>query len=488
MSAVGRRVLLAATAVAVAAVLLLLVSFHAPPSLVAPPPAAPPARYLLELEVEGPGALLVNGSAQSLVSSARPFTALVEAAPGRCSRLVELLVNGTPVNASRVELAIGGNTTVKAVFEKPVYTVAIEGDVEGAAARVNGTEHSLPATLAVKACEVLSVTPVAPPRYYSPNGSLLVNVTGDLKLRLHFKRWLVTLTLRNLTYPARVKGEVYNGSVELELPAGKVEVETLKAKCLLFNDTHLVCPAGWLAKLLDWSLNGSTVLELPGSFTLELQGDAVLEQRVSYLKLKNPVARLQVQTPSGPFEARAIPGSRWVGEYIAQMYSGTVEAVDGWLKLEGHCVTAFLELPKGWGKIRVYAKRVSPLGSARTHIWVVLRNDEVYHDFGVALPPTCFSRGRGYSQLESYTVLTIDSGVMSLAGKRIVYLYSPVLEEAKKFFTVEQAWCNTEPECCTVEWSESMGTKTFEGVEAGWLAIDTEGTLLIKVEVVEWRG
>ncbi|MEM0377500.1 MAG: hypothetical protein QXI90_07000, partial [Thermofilum sp.] len=141
----------------------------------------------------------------------------------------------------------------------------------------------------------------------------------------------------------------------------------------------------------------------------------------------------------------------------------------------------------GWGKIRVYAKSVSPLGSMNTYVEVVLRNDEVYHSFGVALPPTCFSRGRGYSQLESYTVLTIDSGVMSLAGKRIVYLYSPVLEEAKRFFTIEQAWCNTEPECCTEEWEESMGTKTFEGVEAGWLFIVTEGTLLIKVEVVEWR-
>ncbi|MEM2246063.1 MAG: hypothetical protein QXU91_06360, partial [Thermofilum sp.] len=367
--------LLAAVVVVAAAVLLFLVSFRAPPVSLAPPSLVAPPRYLLELEVEGPGALLVNGSAQNLVNLTRPFTALVEAAPGRCSRLVELLVNGTPVESSRILLEVGGNTTVKAVFEKPVYTVAIEGDVEGAAARVNGTEHSLPATLAVKACEVLSINPVAPPRYYSPNGSLLVNVTGDLKLRLHFKRWLVTLTLRNLTYPARVKGEVYNGSVELELPAGKVKVETLKAKCLLFNDTHLVCPAGWLAKLLDWSLNGSTVLELPASFTLELLGDTVLEQRVSYLKLKNPVARVPIATPSGPFEARAIPGSRWVGEYIAQMYSGTVEAVDGWLKLEGHCVTVFLELPKGWGKIRVYAKSVSPLGSMNAYLRVVLRND-----------------------------------------------------------------------------------------------------------------
>jgi len=130
VSAVGRRVLLAAAAVAVAAVLLLLLSFRAPPVSLAPPSlVAPPARYLLELEVEGPGALLVNGSAWSLVSSAKPFTALVEAAPGRCSRLVELLVNGTPVESSRILLEVGGNTTVKAVFEKPVYTVAIEGDV-----------------------------------------------------------------------------------------------------------------------------------------------------------------------------------------------------------------------------------------------------------------------------------------------------------------------------------------------------------------------
>ncbi|MEM4899756.1 MAG: hypothetical protein QXM99_05035, partial [Thermofilum sp.] len=110
MSAVGRRVLLAAAAVAVAAVLLFLVSLQ-PPASLAPPSLVAPPRYLLELEVEGPGALLVNGSARSLVSSAKPFTALVEAAPGRCSRLVELLVNGTPVSGPRLSLEVGGNTT-----------------------------------------------------------------------------------------------------------------------------------------------------------------------------------------------------------------------------------------------------------------------------------------------------------------------------------------------------------------------------------------
>ncbi|MEM2475673.1 MAG: hypothetical protein QW407_07090, partial [Thermofilaceae archaeon] len=242
----------------------------------------------------------------------------------------------------------------------------------------------------------------------------------------------------------------------------------------------------WLARLVDWSLNGTTELELPGNFTLNLLGDTVLEQRVSYLKLRDPVVRVQVQTPSGPFTARAIPGSRWVGEYIAWIYSGSVEVVDGWLKLEGYRAIAFLELPKGWSKIRVYARSTSPLGSMNTYVRVVLRNDVVYHSFGVALPPTCFSRGAGYDRLESYTVLTIDSGVMDLGGRCIICSW--LLEEAKRFFRVEQAWCNTEPECCKVEWSESgPGTKTFSDVEAGWLHIATEGTLLIKVEVVEWR-
>ncbi|MEM0023574.1 MAG: hypothetical protein QXF90_02755 [Thermofilaceae archaeon] len=443
--------------------------------------------YLLRLEVEGAGRLLVNGSSQSIVESTRPFTALVEAVPDACYVLRRLLVNGTPVEGSRVLLEVGGNTTVRAVFERPVYTVMIEGNATGAGVEVNGTEHSLPALLTVKACEVLTVTPVAPPRYYPLNGSLTINVTGDARLRLLFRRWLVKLSLQNLAYPARVNNALYNGSAELELAAGSVRVETLRARCLLHNDTHLVCPAGWLARLVDWSLNGTTELELPGNFTLNLLGDTVLEQRVSYLKLRDPVVRVQVQTPSGPFTARAIPGSRWVGEYIAWIYSGKVEAVEGgWLKLEGHAVIAFLELPKGWGRVRVYAKRVSPLGSKDTYIEVVLRNDVVYHSFGVALPPTCFSRGAGYDRLESYTVLTIDSGVMDLGGRCIICSW--LLDEAKKFFRVEQAWCNTEPECCKVEWSESgPGTKTFSDVEAGWLHIATEGTLLIKVEVVEWR-
>ncbi|MEM1930408.1 MAG: hypothetical protein QXH81_10590, partial [Thermofilaceae archaeon] len=87
--------------------------------------------YLLRLEVEGSGRLLVNGSSQSIVESTRPFTALVEAVPDACYVLRQLLVNGTPVEASSLALSVGGNTTVRAVFERPVYTVMIEGNVTG---------------------------------------------------------------------------------------------------------------------------------------------------------------------------------------------------------------------------------------------------------------------------------------------------------------------------------------------------------------------
>ncbi|MEM4898911.1 MAG: hypothetical protein QXM99_00720, partial [Thermofilum sp.] len=178
-SALGRRFLLAAAAAVAAAALLLLLGFYTPPAPLAPSSVALSARYLL-VEVEGPGALLVNGSAQSLVSSAKPFTALVEAAPGRCSRLVELLVNGTPVESSRILLEVGGNTTVKAVFAR--YCVLVRFEVAGpGSVLVNGSAVANGSELEVEPGATLLVALEAAERFEKAlyvNGTRLQGCPG----------------------------------------------------------------------------------------------------------------------------------------------------------------------------------------------------------------------------------------------------------------------------------------------------------------------
>ncbi|MEM1930453.1 MAG: hypothetical protein QXH81_10815, partial [Thermofilaceae archaeon] len=111
--------------------------------------------YLLRLEVEGSGKLLVNGTPTGLVNLTRPFTALVEAVPDACYALKQLLVNGTPVSGSKFELAVAGNTTVRAVFERPIHTLLIVANAANASALVNGTLHTLPAELSLQRCSVV---------------------------------------------------------------------------------------------------------------------------------------------------------------------------------------------------------------------------------------------------------------------------------------------------------------------------------------------
>ncbi|MEM1810969.1 MAG: hypothetical protein QW324_08900, partial [Thermofilaceae archaeon] len=105
-----RRVVLAVSVAVLAAAVALL--FHFRGLVGGASQAEVGVAYLLRLEVEGAGRLLVNGTPASIVDSKRPFTALVEAVPDACYVLRRLLVNGTPVEGSRVLLEVGGNTTV----------------------------------------------------------------------------------------------------------------------------------------------------------------------------------------------------------------------------------------------------------------------------------------------------------------------------------------------------------------------------------------
>ncbi|MEM4639186.1 MAG: hypothetical protein QXT93_04890, partial [Thermofilum sp.] len=77
-----RRVILAVGVTVLAAAVALL--FHFRGLVGGAGQAEVGVAYLLRLEVEGSGRLLVNGTPTSLVNLTRPFTALVEAVPDAC--------------------------------------------------------------------------------------------------------------------------------------------------------------------------------------------------------------------------------------------------------------------------------------------------------------------------------------------------------------------------------------------------------------------
>lgn len=90
-----------------------------------------------------------SSAAQGFVAMDKPFTAIVEAAPSPCYTLKQLLVNGTPVESSRLELRVAGNTTVSAVFERSKVRVRLESNVDGAALLLGGSVVALPASVEV---------------------------------------------------------------------------------------------------------------------------------------------------------------------------------------------------------------------------------------------------------------------------------------------------------------------------------------------------
>ncbi|MCC6065920.1 MAG: hypothetical protein LM576_08055, partial [Thermofilum sp.] len=157
--------------------------------------SAKPAQILAAIEVEGRGAALANGTSKALWNSTKPFKLVLEARPEACWAFKGWLVNGTPYSAeANATLLVKGNTTIKAVFERPVYAVSLVPVFHpaslgaNASARVNGTLHPLPANASASACSLLEVEPVAPEGWEALNGTLRLTVNGSLSVKLLFAK------------------------------------------------------------------------------------------------------------------------------------------------------------------------------------------------------------------------------------------------------------------------------------------------------------
>ena len=368
-----KKYLVAVAAVAaLAAALAWLLAPKAGPQLPWGGGSAKPVQILASIEVEGRGSVLANGTSKALWNSTKPFKLELEARPEACWVFKGWLVNGThysgEVNAT---LTVKGNTTVKAVFERPVYAVSITPVFHpaslgaNASARVNGTLHPLPASASAPACSLLEVEPVAPKGWVALNESLRLTVNGSATLRLAFEKVAAVLALRGLLVPAEVSGTI-NGT-PASLVVGGVEqpdAELLAAfgsqvsiyprsdpkGCALYNDTHLVCFDGWI-------VNGTPY----GGFqlTFAVNGDTTIEMQTVITKKQHPVAYTEVLLPNGSLvKAPVIPAE----QYLIIPFYGEYEYVgNGWFKIKGvekSGATAYgfvIVLPEGWRRIRITA-------------------------------------------------------------------------------------------------------------------------------------
>jgi hypothetical protein len=373
------KYLVAAVAVLLAAAALawLLLARTSPPTGAGgpgtgAPPAAKPAQVIASIEVEGRGSVLANGTSTLFWNSTKPFALRLEARPEACWVFKGWLVNGTPYSGeANATLFVKGNTTVKAVFERPVYAVSLVPAFHpatlgaNASARINGTLHPLPVNASAPACSLLEVEPVAPRGWEALNGTIRFTVNGSTVLYFAFEKVAAVLKLRSEMVPVKVSG-VINGSptgftaggrgqpeVELAVAPGShvlLEPAGDRKGCVLYNDTHLACFDGWV-------VNGTRYGGLQLGFTA--RGDTVIEVRTVVTKKQHPVAYTEVILPNGSLaKAPVIPTE----QYMVVPFIGEYEYVgNGWFKIkglektDGAAYQFVIILPEGWRRIRVTA-------------------------------------------------------------------------------------------------------------------------------------
>lgn len=417
--------------------------------------------YLLRLEVEGAGSLLVNGTSTGSVSLMKPFKAVVEATPGTCHVLKRLLVNGSSVEGSSIELYVSGNTTVKALFEKPLYNVRLFGDAVGTTALVNGSIYALPAELDAEACSVLNITPVAPQGYKPLNGSLLIRVQGDVELRLSFRK-VVKLELTGVRVPVEV---LYSGGRERVEDHGVIEVwwgESVYVKlvdvdergCRPFNETLNVCHVGW------W--NGSVKLYMR-YLILNASSSTTLEQLVLYAPKHLPPLKLEIPTPQGKVEVIAYPPHL---DFIVPITGSYRYLGDGWVEFTGkpeNLWALFIEMPP-WRKLKITCL----LGEGaikRTEIEVIVRTE-----------PAFMRVGR----------IAYGEEVVYIIDWMLVERYKnesdvPLHEFVELFKCVKG--CDPELREQTIVGPTEKRYKT--PVKVGWLVVSGYGYAIIRIEVLE---
>ncbi|AJB42792.1 hypothetical protein TCARB_1756 [Thermofilum adornatum 1505] len=150
-------------------------------------PKTKPPTIIATIEASQGGRVLANGTETATWNSSRPFTLLLKAAPDTCYAFDHWEVNGTKHGGPDLALAITGNTTIRAVFYKPLYTVKINANATGIAAQINGENHTLPANISVPACSTVEVKPLETPLYKPLNNTLKITVSSDTNIMLYYR-------------------------------------------------------------------------------------------------------------------------------------------------------------------------------------------------------------------------------------------------------------------------------------------------------------
>jgi hypothetical protein len=230
-----------------------------PPQSTPQPPVTskPKPKIVATIQSGEGGSVLANGTATPVWSSTSPFSLRLEAVPKECYALDYWEVNGSRVGGDKLTLTIAGNTTIRPVFKRPLYTLSLDSNAVGAPIAVNGTIVKVPFTKEFPCGTTVKI--VMFPLFsetvsYTPSGFLVnyEDVSGsELVLRIS----------GNLTVSAVYKIEAYTLYIDTNAPGVKVLVDgqevTLPARIQRAKPFTVVIQAPPLVKVNDTFAWGS---------------------------------------------------------------------------------------------------------------------------------------------------------------------------------------------------------------------------------------
>ena len=425
------------------------------------------------IEVEGRGSVSANGTLLRSWNSTKPFALVLEAVPEKCWAFKGWLVNGTPYSAEpNAMLTVRGNTTVKAVFERPVYAVSIvpilyPAQAANVSAKVNGTLLKLPVNVSAPACSLLEIEPVAPEGYVPFNGTVRVAVLRDAVVKLYFEEARYKLRFENIVVPVNVTfpggwNVTVRNDTELLLARGRYSV-TPSPLCLPLNATHDLCVFGWILRS-----GGGVMVASTAGFVLDVTTDYVAVQVVE-ASPRNVTRTVVIATPQGPFTGVIVQDPR------IRVF-GSVTTSGSRIRISGHGIF-YVKMPSGWRKARVSVLLWNPWKGyySSLTIHVVMRNE-----------PSEGAMAIGNFVKSGKALIEIDRECLASWVSRYcrkdeegywTCLGGDEVEFAQCFKAVEGR--------VSALYTAAFSIKPIEGVEAGWLRIDViDGDAEMEIEVL----
>ena len=382
----GRWQLILAAAVAAAAAILLLLR-GAGESARAP-------LVIASIEVEGSGSVLANGTSRLLWNLTEPFALALEAEPERCWVFRGWLVNGSPFSGEpSVTLAIGGNTTVRAVFAaRPCALFAVSGR---GLLLVNGSpapevlELDEPSTLILEARPergftagvYVNGTPAAKAEAWT-SLEAAVRVGGVTNVTVEFLETYYWIRVDPNGVEASVNGTLIAEPLDLRLPAGyTLEIAGF---CKPLNETHQTCPLGWRVS----QKLGLKQLNYTAPYT-NLTVTAVCDT----LLAANPGVTWKAPPPAKGgviYNGTEAPSIAIHTMFLIFPPSGSYRYLgDGWWEIEGGPtgVGVYISVPGNWSKLRIEGTWELPYPGAvpALYIDVVVEHSEYNYECGVCL-------------------------------------------------------------------------------------------------------